>query len=369
MANRRQSDARPPIGPGDTHLAAHFFEPSRLTLARELRGLTKADLAPKINRTPSAVSQFESGRARPDAQTVAALSLALAVPLAFFATRPVIGTLALDACHFRSLRSATQSNRRRLLASASITSELVSILEEEVEMPREQVSQVARPAHTPEQIESCAADVRQAWNLGQGPIPDLVRLFESKGIVVAHVPESCREVDAFSTWCGPRPFIFLVSEKGYASRARFDAGHELGHLVMHADVAPGSTEAERDANRFASAFLLPKEPFLAECPRWLDFEHLYELKRRWGVSVPALVRRAHDLGIFSEATYRRANVRLNKTRERYSQRNEPPAESPTMIAKALHAVGDDKPLDSLASEVGLRGDDLRSLLRASSVVE
>lgn len=141
-------------------------------------------------------------------------------------------------------------------------------------MPHEQVSGVARPAHLPDEIEGCAADVRRAWNLGVGPIPNLVRLLESKGIVVAHVPEECREVDAFSTWCGSRPFIFLVSEKGSTSRARFDAGHELGHLVMHADVAPGSAEAERDANRFASAFLLPKEPFLAECPRWLDFDHL-----------------------------------------------------------------------------------------------
>lgn len=368
MTNRRQNDARPPVGPGDTHLAAHLFEATRLTLARELRGLTKADVATKINRTPSAVSQFESGRARPDAQTLAALSLALGVPLAFFATRSVTGPLALDACHFRSLRSATQSDRRRLLASASITSELVNILEEEVEMPREQVSCIARQAQGPALIEQCAADVRRSWNLGLGPIPNLVRLLESKGIVVAHVPEECREVDAFSTWCGPRPFIFLVSEKGSTSRARFDAGHELGHLVMHADVAPGSAEAERDANRFASAFLLPKEPFLAECPRWLDFEHLYELKRRWGVSVAALVRRAYDLGVFSEATYRRAYVRLNKTGERYSERNEPAPEVPSMIAKALQALGDEKPLDELAADIGLRGEDLRSLLRASSVV-
>lgn len=95
----------------------------------------------------------------------------------------------------------------------------------------------------------------------------------------------------------------------------------------------------------------------------------YELKRRWGVSVAALVRRAYDLGVLSEATYRRAYVRLNKTKERYNERNEPAPEPPTMIAKALHAVSEDRPLDSLASEIGLRGEDLRSLLRASSVVD
>lgn len=367
MTNHRQNEFRPRVGPGDSHLAAHLFEPTRMTLARELRGLKKAELAAKINRTPSAISQFESGRARPDAQTLAALSLALRVPLAFFATPPVIGTLALDACHFRSLRSATQMDRRRLLASASITSELVNLLEEEVEMPSEQVSAVARMAHGADAIEECASEVRLTWSLGLGPIPNLVRLLESKGIVVAHVPEECREVDAFSTWCGTRPFIFLVSESGSASRMRFDSVHELGHLVMHADVAPGNAEAERDANRFASAFLLPKEPFLAECPRWLNFEHLYELKRRWGVSVAALVRRAYDLGVFSEATYRRAFVRLNKTGERYNERNEPAPEAPTLIAKALQALSGDKSLDELAGDIGLRGDDLRALLVSSGV--
>src|SRR3954470_18353586 len=99
------------IGKSDIHTAARLFEPERLTLARELRGLTKQQLADKIGKTPSAVSQFESARARPDGQTVGRMVLALKVPASFFAKTsdgPSLSVIPLDICHFRSLRSASQ---------------------------------------------------------------------------------------------------------------------------------------------------------------------------------------------------------------------------------------------------------------------
>jgi hypothetical protein len=120
---------------------------------------------------------------------------------------------------------------------------------------------------------------------------------------VTFIPHDCEDMDAFSAWHAKRPIVFLIDHKGSTSRLRFGAAHELGHLVMHADVVAGSPELERQANRFASAFLLPRETFLPECPRRLNWPHFYELKRRWKVSVAALVRRAYDLECISEASY------------------------------------------------------------------
>ena len=105
------------LGSNDVFTAAHLFEPQRLTVARELRGISRSELAEKIEKSPSAVSQFESGRARPDGQTLSRIALGLGIPAAFFA-RPLGQILSLDACHFRSLRSASQRDRRRLLAWA-----------------------------------------------------------------------------------------------------------------------------------------------------------------------------------------------------------------------------------------------------------
>lgn len=308
------------------------------------------------------MSQFESGACRPDPNTLGRIALALGVPVGFFARRSSPKPLHVEACHFRSLRSAGQRERRKLLARGSLLCDLLGLLEEYVELPAEQVSRVALAAQSGTDIDRLAGRVREAWGLGLGPIGNLVTLLESRGVLVTRIPEGCEDVDAFSTWHDGRPIVFLVPAKGSTSRTRFDAAHELGHLVMHADASPGNPELERQAHRFAGAFLVPLEPFLVECPRRLDWEHIYELKRRWKVSVAALVRRAYDLGCFSEATYRRAYVHLNQTGERLQERDEPPEEHPTLLAKAIEAVAPDITIEDLVATMGLGAVDLRELV-------
>jgi len=362
---KRPGDPVVPVGGSDLHLAAHLFQPPRLTLARELRGLTRAELAERVGKSAAAISQFEGGSkatCRPDPKTLAALALALGVPVGFFTRATPAKPLDVDACHFRSLRSASQRERRKLLARGSLLCDLLGVLEEHVNLPAEQVSRVAKSVKTADEIEKLAVHVRTAWGLGLGPIGNVVNLLESRGVLVTHIPEGCEDVDAFSTWHDGRPVVFLVMKKGSTSRTRFDACHELGHLVMHADASPGSPELERQAHRFASAFLVPQEPFLVECPRWLDWDHFYELKRRWKVSVAALVKRAYDFGVLSEATYRRAYVHLNKTGERLQERDEPPAEPPTLLGKAIAAVGPEVAVEGLAEALGVGVGEVRGLV-------
>lgn len=355
-----------PVGSSDLHLATHLFSAERLTLARELRGMTKAELAERVQKTAAAVGQFEAGRSRPEAKTVAAIALALGVPVGFFAARKnATSLLATEQCHFRSLRSASQRDRRRVLATGVLLCDLVAELEEEFEFPSERVSEVAHDAAGTADIEDIAAATRRRWGLGFGPIPHLLRLMESKGILINFVPNVCHDIDAFSTWHVGRPIVFLV-EDSQPSRLRFDAAHELGHLIMHADVTPGSPELERQANRFAAAFLLPKESFLPECPSRLNWEHFYELKRRWRVSVAALVKRAFDLGRISEATYRRAFVQLNARNERVHERFEPDPEVPTMIQAALQEVEADLPVSAIAERLNVAVVDLPVLRRSQA---
>lgn len=355
-------------GSSDLQLALGRFHPPRLTLAREMRGLTKTELADRIGKSAAAIGQFEGSTrsiCRPDAQTLATLSLSLGVPVAFFGRVSASAPLDVDLCHFRSLRSARQRERRRLLARGTLLCELLGLLEHYVQFPAEQVSKVAHPAESEPAIERLAIEVRRAWGLGLGPIGSVVNLLERQGVVVSRVPNSCEDVDAFSTWHDGRPLAFLVMAKESTSRTRWDALHELGHLVMHADVTPGSPIAEREANRFAAAFLLPREVYMAECPRRLDWDHFYELKRRWKVSVSALVKRAYDLRCLSEASYRRAFIHLNQTGERYAEPYEPPDEPPTLLAKALEKVATRISLDVLAKELGLAERDLRGLVEPS----
>lgn len=353
------------IGPGDIHTAARLFDPERLTLAREYRGLTKAELAEKIGKTPSAVSQFEAGRVRPDGQTVGRLMLALNMPASFFARTPdavPYKLIPLDRCHFRSLRSATQKDRRTLLARGTLICGLVSFLEQKVTLPVEQVTSLASTPADDEEIETIARDVRSHWKLGLGPIGNMTNLLERHGVIVIPIDQECWEVDAFSMWNEGRPIIFLVMEKGSTSRTRWDAGHELGHLIMHVDVAAGSPVLERQANRFASAFLLPRDSFLHEAPRRLNWDHVWELKRRWKVSAAAILRRSFDLGTISEPTYRRAFMYLNQTGQRMNEPDEPPHEQPVALKKSFEVIENKWPIPRIAEEIGMSASELQNLV-------
>lgn len=357
---------RIPLGIADVNLAAHLFKPDRLTVARELRGLSKTELAERIQRTPSAISQFESGRIRPDGKTVGSLVLALGVPPAFLASPLAVSRLTVETCHFRSLRAASLKDRRKLLAAGTLLRELVSLLEDQLDLPTEQLSHLGQSVQSDDEIEECAEHVRAAWGLGLGPIPSPVRLLEGKGVFFSRVPESCGEVDAFSTWSDGRPFVFLAGDKESSSRSRFDAAHELGHLVMHADVEPGDQKTERQAHRFAGAFLIPREPFMAECPRRLNWDLLWELKRRWGTSVAAIAHRALDLRVFSDATYRRLFVQLNRYGFRQREPHEPPPEQPSLLRKSLDLIRDTTPIESLSTALNLSTVDVEALVAFST---
>lgn len=355
-----------PIGEDDSYLAAQFFEPSALTLAREFRGLTKAELANFINKTPGAVSQFESGFSKPDAMTLKTISFTLGFPVNFFAKKMANQLITIESCHFRSLRSATQKERRKILANGTILKNLVDIFDSYVNIPPENVPKATSTIIDDDEIERLAVEVRKYWGLGIGPISNIVNLLELNGIVVSFIPEDSKGIDSFSVWQEYRPYIFLVPTKMSTSHTRFDCAHELGHLVMHIDVSPGDKIKEAQANRFAGAFLVPRDAFILESPRRLNWEHFYELKRRWRVSVAALVRRAYDLECISEAAYRRAYVHLNQSGERQQEKFEPPLELPSLINQSLKIVESKLSFDDISKHLRMRPEELTRFISASN---
>lgn len=314
--------------------ATRAFTPQRLTLAREMVGLDITELAKRIEATSSAVSQFEKGHARPKAETVIRMALALGVPPEFFSAEP-LPMIPLEECHFRSQRGATKKERRRVLAFGSVLRQVSDYLHGLVNFPSEQLTALRPALEAAPDMDAKATAVRDAWELGQGPVSSMVGLLETKGVLPVEVPGHSQKLDAFSVWVQGKPMVFLTIEKGSASRRRWDAAHELAHLLLHKGFEAGDVDREKEAHAFAGAFLLPRMPFLSECPSRLDWNRLRALKRRWGVSLAAIVRRAYDLGIYSEATYRRAYTMLNRMGWRRNEPDEPTMERPTLLHRAV----------------------------------
>jgi Zn-dependent peptidase ImmA (M78 family) len=169
-----------------------------------------------------------------------------------------------------------------------------------------------------------------------------------------------------------RPFVILTSNKDAADRSRFDAAHELYHLLAHKAAMPGDRQLELDAHRFAATLLMPAAPMRSELPRRLAWSQIAELKLRWGVSMAALVHRAHELDVLTDVAYQRAMMDMTRRKWRKTEPvslGEP--ERPKLIAKALELAGYTE-LDQLAPElaVSLSGlDPFRAALQRPSLPE
>jgi Zn-dependent peptidase ImmA (M78 family)/transcriptional regulator with XRE-family HTH domain len=316
-----------------------LFDCERLTLARRLRGLRKNQLADAVGTTPKAIGRYEAGVQRPDELTLKRLAIALGVPAEFFQAGR--SPVSMDGAHFRSLRSTSQIERDQALAYGRIATDVVAALEDlvdlpEVDLPEYPVSpdEIAGPGP----IEA-ARLTRKALLAQPGPVPHVVRLLEQHGVIVLVLPQAAERVDAFSVGVHPRPMVFFNPAKGDYWRNRFDAAHELGHLVMHADAEPGEKVVEDQAHRFAAEFLMPEQDIAAALPGTPDWDRLAHLKTAWGVSMAALLYRARTLGIMKETAYRNA---MSAMSSRGWRRHEPgpakPLEQPTMLTRAIEIV-------------------------------
>lgn len=318
----------------DGTTVAAVFDPARLTLAREVVAYSKKELAGAIGRAPSAVTQYEAGLSRPSGPVLEACADVLGVPVGFFATgRPRLPLDVGDA-HFRSLRSARAAERRRALTMVGLVWELTEQLTRHVRFPELHLPDLGDAVADPT---AAARALRAAWNMAPGPVPHLVRLLESQGVIVAFLDFSgSGRVDAFSTAVGGRPIIVLTTEKGTMLRTRFTAAHELAHLMLHADVIPGDITHERQADAFAAELLMPAAEIIGELPTRIDLSALLSLQQRWGVSVAALLYRCRELGTLTEASYKRAMMRISRLGWRtHEPGGEYPLERPALLTRAF----------------------------------
>jgi Zn-dependent peptidase ImmA (M78 family)/DNA-binding XRE family transcriptional regulator len=333
------------------------FDPRRLTLARWSAHLTKRELAERSGLSPASITQYEAGRTLPPSATLAKLALAVGMPVRYFERRPDRRRPDPAArSFFRSLRSTPQRDRDRADALAEHVFDLIDYLDQRVTLPEPEVPQIQPHSSHREEIERIASDVREAWEVPEGPIANVVRLLEAHGVVVVRPDSGGTKLDAFSRWFGDRPLVLLWADKADKARSRFDAAHELGHLVMHSDPDPLDREQERQANMFASALLMPAGQVGRYLPRRAptarDWAIVLDHRKHWGVSAKALLYRSRELGVLNEPSFRRAMVAYNQQgiyRADGSELGVP--EAPLVLARAIQALEPPGGPETIATDV------------------
>lgn len=290
-----------------------IFNPKNLKIGRKRRGINKTQLASLVDVDLRSVSAWEAGTAVPLDINLTHLSSALQLPEEFFSA-PVVDMPDPEQVSFRAISKLPASKRDMALAASSIAFSFAEWLEKSYDMPKFDVPDLRHIDNAAE----AAQILRNEWGQGNQPIANMIHLLESKGVRVFSLALDMTEVDAFCTWRNETPFVFLNMKKSNA-RSRFDAAHELAHLVLHRHGNYSGRETEREADQFASAFLMPRDGVIPTKPRLLDLNNSIKAKQEWGASLAAYIVRMNSLGQLTEWQYRSLFKQLSQRGYRKSE--------------------------------------------------
>lgn len=346
------------------------FIPERLTEAREARGFTKTEIAKTTGVSHQMISKYEKGQSEPSAITLNAISDTLNLPLAFFIKdhemmNPVVFFRSQAAARIKTKKISST----RILWLQRVQEYFEKILDfPDVNLPMAKDNTSFSETSLSE-IEDIALYLRRHWGVGLEPISNLTHLLEKNGIIISRSTFFDLKIDACSTWQAlKRPYVLLSYDKGSSVRSRFDLAHELGHLLLHSRLdhvefnnKTNYKKIEKEANHFASAFLLPEEPFSEEL-KVNSLGHYITLKEKWRVSIAAMLYRAEALGILSDyqVLHMRKTLAKNKMRTKEPLDDKITFEKPQALKQAIELIlhHDVKSKGQIVNELGLSREDI-----------
>lgn len=350
---------------GRSHVAlttipvGNLFTPSRLRWARERLMLARTDLASVTGVSVSALTSYEKGSSNPDVRDIEVLAAELGVHPEFFYLHDM-EEVPESVVSFRRVSKTSKRQQCAARGAAQMAVEFFGVIESAFKLPDLQVPEIDDA--TPEQA---AEEVRAQWHLADRPIADMMSLLESKGVRILSLDHRCKDVDAFCFSRDGVSYIFVSTVKT-AERQRFDLAHELGHLVLHAGVpadSANSKERERQADSFASAFLMPASRIYTQSMKGAPVERILKAKKYWQVSAMAMARRLHDLKLLSDWQYRSVVIELSQRGYRSAEPDGIQREQSQLLRKVLFMMDEHTTTADTAAALHLTTDVVRTYLR------
>ena len=242
------------------------FNPELLTLARESRGMTRAELAEAVGVSAGYLSKVENGLVTPSPRYITAMAGSLRY----------LPSLLTDPRRVTGIDSPCLYHRKR----KTLPVKALRLVEAQMHMTRLQIRhlladldiETANSMHSldPDEFgspEKVAQALRRAWGIGPGPIRNLMQVIEDAGGVVVLADFGHGKLDGLSCWgkAGP-PFFYLKTHKA-PEIFRFRMFHELGHLTMYFTTL---ADREGEADRFSAEFLFHADELRGQL-QGLDF--------------------------------------------------------------------------------------------------
>ncbi|MDA2756503.1 ImmA/IrrE family metallo-endopeptidase [Bacillus cereus group sp. Bc005] len=321
------------------------FNGERLKLARRFNAMSLLDLAEKLSISKQMISKYEKNISPPSGEIMLQLEGVLGFPRKFYFEDDTV-TDKVGNAYFRALAKTLKKDLEAQKLRLDFLSIIYQLINEYIELPKENLPTLDIDYMD---IEEMAVQAREFWGLGDKPIKNMVELLEVNGIIVSTSRINVAEIDAYTQTRkidgSDVYFVVLGNDKGSRYRRQFDAAHELAHILIHEPYLDLSTlskdeerEMEQQANDFASAFLLPKEPFIRDVSMFpTDLDHYVFMKKKWHVSVGVMVRRAYNLGVitFNQYSYLQRQMSKNGWRKKEPLDGKSKPTSPVLIKKSI----------------------------------
>ena len=316
----------------------------RLKQLRLARGLSLEGLAAATGGivTKQSLSKYEKGKAQPSPVVLNKMAKALGVKAAYLWTEP---SVRIDFIAYRKGSGLLKREQAKVESLVRQSLEDRSRLQEIIGQTRGVDLPVKSHVRSLEGIEKAARNLREKWNLGSDPIYSVIGVLEEHLVHVLEI-DAGERFDGISALAYDGDLLIaaaVVSRYGLpGERQRLNLVHELGHLVL--DV-PAEIDEESAAFRFGAAFLAPAEVVRREVGERRSFigpDELVLLKKKFGMSIQALLYRMRDIGVISEPYYRQWCINISRLGWRRREPAEMSPERPSWLQQSiLRALGED----------------------------
>ncbi len=308
-----------------------------ITLARVARGYTQTDLAKAIPK----LSQGNLCKIEKDAlgvtdDMIGKIAEFLDFPVSFFYQQYTFPPFS--QIYYRKLESVTSGNKKmaELRANFNIIMTCIDNMLDELAVPAFSIPQYDLDEGI--SIKDVAKRTRLKLGVPDGSIDDLAHFVEKSGVLIIEIDTDFEKFDAMTGKTQNGVVVVFLNGRMPKDRQRFTLAHELGHIIMHIpfiDIDP-RRDVEKEANRFASEFLMPFSEFRSDA-LYLNYYKLDTLKSYWKVSKQAIIYKAKQDGIIDENKYKSLMVQLSMNGERKVERTPIQSPPPKLLKKMIDA--------------------------------
>lgn len=272
------------------------LNPRMITIGRESRGLSQIELAEKLNLSPYKISRLETDFTEFTPNHLKEISTVLKYPESFFYQE---GETLPPALALRKRNVVAQKIMLPIEAQVNIyrlnvEKLLKAIGQPEINLPVLDIEKLGSPAEA-------ARKLRKLWKIEKGAINNLTQVLEDNGLFLINFDFNTERVDGMSILADGKFPVVFSNKRSLGDRQRFTLAYELGHLVMHLQTNPSFTrDISHEANEFAAEFLMPEKDIKGDFKDGVNLNVLADLKRKWKLSMQALLYRANDIGVITD---------------------------------------------------------------------